>query len=507
MWSFASFLIFCLCASAQIVELDEYEWLKGRYEDKEPTQLRYIEVFERNRFGIYGSSRFDLFERDEDVYLGFSMNFDDITHNIDSYLLQWDLEDEEFQEVDQPVQPRPTSSGLEETQTAIYYFNTADGETWAYHAFIHVDNSTERSTAPVAITGESLIYQFDSGANQFSDTASYSQRTTIASDRAYYFAAPDGREFLWTASTAEPYTRNGFPNCTYLEYKEGNWGVSYFNAFNCTKVPTGPLVFTNVKSEWMYLDAAKATVTFNAAGVQASITTTAVPSVFYTWRDNGLVWADAIDKITFTDLDSVYHFESRGYDYLVGLTASGVTTYRLLWETHTATATIPFLRTGQANPKHLSFFSVWGHTCISLSYAGYSGRTETTIIAYEDAYFPLYCWDDVHDNWDLVLKIPARGVVRTFSFMSDDRQFLVAISNVDHLQGHTVNVYEIEEWYEDETIIMREAEPSSYEMAVQLQQMHDVLDDLHHYKAIIIATISILALVVVLQLVIVMKGF
>jgi hypothetical protein len=77
MWSLASLVLaFCLCASSQIFtdeSLEDWTWLKARYEDKEDTYIKHFEIFERNRIGVYASANFNLFFPGEDeVYVGFS---------------------------------------------------------------------------------------------------------------------------------------------------------------------------------------------------------------------------------------------------------------------------------------------------------------------------------------------------------------------------------------------------------------------------------------------------
>jgi hypothetical protein len=150
-------------------------------------------MFERNRIGVYASGNFNLFspsggedDGEDDWYCGFSYNFDQVTHNISSYLISWDIDEETWSEAG--VQPEDYDSvgsgnlGYGETYSSIYYFQTADGETWAYHAFIHADDVNERYPDPITFRGDSLLYRWD-GSNFESDATYviYSQQSSARS--------------------------------------------------------------------------------------------------------------------------------------------------------------------------------------------------------------------------------------------------------------------------------------------------------------------------------------
>jgi hypothetical protein len=143
--------------------------------------------------------------------------------------------------------------------------------------------------------------------------------------------------------------------------------------------------------------------------------------------------------------------------------------------------------------------------CMSVSYGPYTGLNEPKT-SVQDTFFVLYCWDDIHDRWNLALKVPSFGVIKTQTFVQDSRMFLVALQNEGHPAMNTFTTYELEEWYDDYYRVTREVEPDAYEMYKKIVDMHEVLDDLHHYKNMIIATLSLLATVFILQLVLLVKG-
>jgi len=495
MWSLASLVLaFCFCVPAQINEIEDWVWLKARYEDLEDTQRKFIEIKERSRLGVHSSSNFQVFERNDEVYVGFSYNNDQITHNIDSYLIQWDLEDTEFE--DQGPQPRPTGTGYEEAWTSIYYFQTADGETWAYHAFVHADDINERYPDPVTLRGDSYLYKFDDGANNFEAEPTYRVYSQQASVRTTYFTTPDSREFLWTANFAQPFSATGTPNCTVHEYRGGAWAQVYLG-YNCSKYPRAPVVFESNAGEWLYLDTAYAQPGSGGSN------TAGVGQRFWTYRTNGLVTADVMDNLAFTNVNMVSHFVNSDWDYFVALTDSSVMTYRLHWVTHRAQE-LPALRLSRS-PLHMHMFDYLEHTCLSISYGGYPGLNEMAS-SIQETYWTMHCWDEAHDRWNLVIKVPSFGVIKTETFWSDDRLFLVALQNDGHIHEHTFTTYEIMEWYDDEFLVTREAEPDSYEMYKKVMDMAEELDDLHHYKAMIIATLALLGAVFILLLLILVKG-
>jgi len=323
----------------------------------------------------------------------------------------------------------------------------------------------------------------------------------------------DSREFLFTQNTAMPATRNGLPNCTILEYTgggEGGGGWTYF-PYNCTKFALAPVAFTNVLGESLYLDVSYGTPTWDNNGFLVSLNKVAVGQRFYHWEGttgnigNYFVWADVIDNLAFTNVNKVYHFVSEGWDYLLALTSTGFATYRLWWETHCAEEMM-FVYTQQP-PRDATFFSFSdaGYVCMALSYPGYIGMPESSP-APHDKFFPIYCWNPAYDRWNLVIEIPAVGVWKTEVFMDDDRMFLVALHNTDHRQGHRFTTYEIWEGDHDETLIGAQSLIGSYESQRMLQDIHDSLDDFHHYQNIIIATISLLSAVFLLQLILLLKG-
>jgi len=503
MWYLASLLAFCLCVSSQIVDVDDWVWLRGRMEDIPYTQTAFVELKALSRFGVVSSQNFEIFDADQ-WYIGFSDNFDQITHNIDSMLVSWDLDSESFSEVG--AQPRPTTGGLQESWTSIYYFSTSDGTTWAFHAFIHADDPVDRYPDPITLRGDSLLYQLTDGA--FEDTPSYRVYSQQATTRTTYFATDDGREFLWTANFAPTFTRTGTPNCTIHEYKGGSWGLSNL-AFNCTKFPRSPLVFTNNLGEWLYIDVAYATATWKTDGtVNGALNMAAVPQKFYTYRNNGLYDADVMDNLAFTNVNFVEHFADDQWDYIVALTNEGIATSRLHWTTHRAQE-LPLIRTSHVG-THMHMFDFWNHTCLSISYGDYPGLTETTP-SVQDTFFVIYCWDSAHDRWNLVQRVPSFGVIKTETFVDqyedeDPRTFLVALANRGHLNQHSVTVYEMTEWYTDEFLIQREVEAGAYEQSKLVNDIAEELDDIHHYKAMIIATLSLLATVFILQLLLLVKG-
>jgi hypothetical protein len=466
-------------------------------EDLDYTPTAFVELKAISRFGVVSSQNFEIFDAGG-IHIGFSDNFNQITHNIESMLVSWDLDEEEFEEVG--AQPRPTTSGLQETYTSIYYFNTADGETWAYHAFVHADDPNDRYPDPITLRGDSLLYKFD--GNNFEETPSYRVYSQQATWRTTFFSTGD-REFLWTANVAAPFTRTGTPNCTIHEYKGGSWGLANL-AFNCTKFPRSPLTFTNNLGQWLYVDVAYATATWTTAGlVNGALNQAAVPQKFYSYRNNGLYDADVMDNLAFTNVNYVEHFVSDKWDYIVALTNEGIATYRLHWTTHRAQV-LPLVRTTRTG-THMHKFEFWEHTCLSISYGDYPGLTESTP-SVQDTFFVIYCWDVAHDRWNLVQRVPSFGVIKTETFEDDGRTFLVALSNRGHLNQHEVTVYELTEWYEDEFLIMREPEFGAYEQSKMVMDIAEEMDDIHHYKAMIIATLSLLATVFILQLLLLAKG-
>jgi len=514
-------------------------WLKARYEDLEDTPTKYFEVFERNRIGVHASANFNLFwpGGEDDVYAGFSYNFDQITHNISSHMVSWDIEEETWS--DAGVQPTDddynnggvNGNGYGETYSSIYYFNTDDGETWAFHAFVHADDINERYPDPITFRGDSLLYRWEGG--NFEEEPTYRIYSQQASTRTQYFKTPDGREYLWTANFALPYTRSGTPNCTLHEYGNGNdndgdddddnnnggwYQVNYnngngngnnFGYFNCSKFPRAPLVFTNVESEWLYLDVAYARATWNNDGSQASLTTSNIAQTKWwtqrttTGSNYGFDYADIMDNLAFTNVNTVDHFQSANFDYIIAMTDTGISTYRMHWVTHRAQE-LPPLQTSRT-PTHMHQFNWLEHTCLSVSYGPYTGLNEPTPTPW-DTYFVIFCWDPTHDRWNLVIKIPSFGVIKTQTFISDERFFLVALQNEGHPTMNTFTTYELVEWYDDEYLITREAEPGNYELYKKILDIHEVLDDLYHYKAMIIATLTLLATVFILQLILLVKG-
>jgi len=271
------------------------------------------------------------------------------------------------------------------------------------------------------------------------------------------------------------------------------------------------LTFTNIEDEWLYLDVSYATATWHTDGSQASITTAGIAqnkwwtqrSTTTTGNDYGFDYADIMDNLVFNNVNTVDHFQTATFDYIIAMENDGISTYRMHWVTHRAQV-LPKLKTSRA-PTHMWQFAYLDHTCLSVSYGPFTGLNEPTPSVH-DTFFVIYCWDDTHDRWNLVIKIPSFGVIKTQTFVNDGRQFLVALQNVGHPAMNTFTTYELEEWYDDEFLITREAEPGAYEMYAKIMDNHEVLDDLHHYKAMIIATLSLLALVFVLQLVLLVKG-
>jgi len=545
MWSLASLVLaFCLCASAQISpDIEPWVWIKGRYEDLEDTQLNFIQVFERSRIGVYASANFNLFFPGEDeVFAGFSYNFDQLTHNISSYLVQWNIDEETFEEAG--VQPddynndngNVNSNSYGETFSSINYFTTADGETWAYHAFVHADDVNERYPDPITFRGDSLLYRWDGSA--FETEATYRVYSQQASTRSQYFITPDGREFLWTANFELPYYLSGTPNCTLHEYGNGGDGSddttggwrqvagSNFNGnnnnngfgyYNCSKFPRAPLAFTTVDDEWLYLDVAYATATWKADGSLGTMNTVAVPqNKWWTQRTTtgastyGFDYADVMDNFALTNVNTVDHFQDAGYDYIVAMSDAGIITYRMHWVTHRAQELPVLVSRPVRPPTHMWLFTMTikedeVHQCMSVSYGPFTGLNAVTS-SVQDTFFSIYCWDTTHDRWNLVVKVPSFGVIKTQTFVSDDRLFLVALQNVGHPTMNTFTTYEIEDWYDDEYLITREVEPDSYELYKKIVDIHEELDDLHHYKAMIIATLSLLATFFILQLILLVKG-
>jgi hypothetical protein len=451
----------------------------------------------------------------------------------------WDLEEEAWTDAgEQPTDDDfnggnngVNSNTYGEQYTSIYYFNTADGETWAFHAFVHADDVNERYPDPWTYQGDSALYRWE-GSN-FEDEPTYRIYSQQASTRTVFFTTPEGREYLWTANFALPYTRSGTPNCTLHEYgngagdggddNNGGWyQVNYnngngnngnFGYFNCSKFPRSPLVFTNVEDEWLYLDVAYATATWRTDGTLATTSTANVPQTKWmtqrttTGSNYDFDYTDIMDNLAFTNVNTVDHFVSAGFDYLVAMTDTGLSTWRMHWVTHRAQV-LPALRITPA-PTHVHLFDYLEHTCASVSTGPYSGLNQATPNPW-DNFFNIYCWDPVHDRWNLVIKVPAFGVIKTQTFTQQDgddtRLFLVALQNEGHPTMNTFTTYEFQEWYDEDFRIVREEEPSGYETYQRIIEIHEVLDDLYHYKAMIIATLSLLATVFVLQLVLVAKG-
>jgi hypothetical protein len=381
------------------------------------------------------------------------------------------------------------------------------------------------------------LYRWEGG--NFEDEPTYRIYSQQATTRTVYFNTPEGREYLWTANFALPYTRSGTPNCTLHEYgnggdntndddddddnNNGGWyqvnynngngngnGNNNFGYFNCSKFPRSPLTFTNVDSEWLYWDVSYAKATWNTDGSQATITTTNIPQTkWWTQRETtgnsyyGFDYIDVMDNFVLNNVNTVDHFQDSGFDYIIAMTDVGISTYRMHWVTHRAQV-LPSLKTSRT-PTHMHQFAYLEHTCLSVSYGTYLGLNEQTPSPW-DNFFVIYCWDPTHDRWNLVIKIPSFGVIKTQTFISDERQFLVALQNEGHPTMNTFTTYELEEWYDSEFLITREAEPGNYVLYNKILEIHEVLDDLYHYKAMIIATLSLLATVFILQLVLLVKG-
>jgi len=268
------------------------------------------------------------------------------------------------------------------------------------------------------------------------------------------------------------------------------------------------LVFENNLGEWLYLDTSYATPTWTTTGALASLSTVGVPQRWWTYNGegstgNGFYDAEVIDNLSFDNINYLDHFVSTNWDYLVALTTEGIATYRLFWNTHRAQA-LPVVRTTHVG-THQHLFDFAGHTCLSISYGDYPGLTESTPSVH-DTYFVIYCWDEVHDRWNLVQRVTSFGVIKTQTFVREERTFLVALSNRGHIEAHTFTTYELTEWYEDEFVIMREVELGGYEMGKLVTDIAENLDDIHHYKAMIIATLVLLATVFIVQLILLLKG-
>jgi hypothetical protein len=274
------------------------------------------------------------------------------------------------------------------------------------------------------------------------------------------------------------------------------------------------LVFTNVEDTWLYLDVSYATATWNNDGSLASTQTTGIlQNRWWTQRtttgsgfDYGFDYADIMDNLVFNNVNTVDHFVDSGFDYIVAMTDVGISTWRMHWVTHRAQELVA-VKTSRT-PTHMHLFQFLEHTCMSVSYGPYYGLTEQWP-SVQDQFFVIYCWDPIHDRWNLAIKIPSFGVIKTQTFRDgdeDERLFLVALQNVDHPAMNSFVTYELVDWYEEYFINTREVEPDAYEMYEKIVDMHEVLDDLHHYKNMIIATLSLLATVFVLQIILLVKG-
>jgi len=259
----------------------------------------------------------------------------------------------------------------------------------------------------------------------------------------------------------------------------------------------------------LYLDVAYATATWKTDGTLATTTTANVPQTKWmtqrttTGSNYDFDYSDIMDNLFFTNVNTVDHFQSAGWDYLVAMTDTGLSTWRMHWVTHRAQV-LPALKTSRA-PTHVHLFDYLEHTCASVSLGGWTGLNEATPSVWEN-FFNIYCWDPIHDRWNLVIRVPSFGVIKTQTFVSDERMFLVALQNEGHPTMNTFTTYELQEWYEEDVLVTREAEPSSYQLYRKILDIHEVLDDLYHYKAMIIATLSLLATVFVLQLILLVKG-
>ena len=516
-------LAFCLCATTQIVDIDPWTWIKGRYQDMDRTSLTYFQMRERSRFGVVASHSFEVFQtQNGDTWLGFSENNNEETHDWESRLMSWDGDNQEFNDNDSP-QPRPPADGWnrkdsspKEDRRIIKYFTTKDGTTWAVNQFIHQDNATTRNPDPIFFTGWSYLYKFD-GTN-FGATPAFQWYSISASPNSYYFATTN-REFLWVASLGATDSAGnllspsalGTPNCTYLEYKGNTWGYADLK-HNCTQIPLHPLVFTNQKSQWLYLEGRQATITYPARAVNRM----GVGQTFYSFgSDRGItdglyvshIHDDRGMDLAFSNVQEIKHFVNSGWDYIVALTTTGFETYRLHWVTD-RTEKLFTVTTSRA-PSHIELFDWADTTCASVSLGvgkfPYQGLNEARPDVQDD-YFVIYCWEPAHDRWTVVLQVPSFGVVKTQAFNDGNSQYLVAMENRGHKPMFTMRVYEITEWYTGDFLITREPAVSAYEQSQSIRQIEDQVDDLHHYKAMLIAILIFVILIFLLQIVGILKG-
>jgi len=264
------------------------------------------------------------------------------------------------------------------------------------------------------------------------------------------------------------------------------------------------------------VDVAFADGSFNVDGSLQSMNRVAVPQAVYTSTNTGVSFyglydADVLDNLAFTNLVDVQTFVSSEWDYFVVHQTDGIATYRLFWNTHRSQE-LPMLQLSRAVTHMHLFYMPWDAAtpCLSLSLGDFLGLNEAMPSIY-DTYFVIYCWDIAHDRWNLVVKVPAFGVIKTESFIikeedGNERLFVVALSNNGHIHQHSFTTYEVLQYYEDDVRRVREPETGSYEQAQLVRDIYEELDDLQHYKSMIIAIVAFQALLLVLIVYIIVKG-
>lgn len=495
MW-FALALLCTLVVAQSTTPLKEELLIGARYDEvyDRHRNLFAVERLDHKTFGLDGILQAQLFQSGGNTYIGTSMYNNYVTYEGMSPLLRWNSDDETFD----IIGSQPDNRGGWDAQSSVYFFNTKDGNTWAYDALYTVQNNTDRSLATLWGNGSSFLYEFSDG---YGSTA-FTFYTNFSTSRSGYFQSEDGREFLWTFSwgSSAPAWNVRTPvvsdnrgattpaRCTVIEYTSGTWsivdetGTDSFNFVGCPAQPRPPLSFQNVDGNWVYFFPS-----FSEGG--------GVLTLNYRGASGDPEWeptADVLDGFGIPAADKLFNWKDDGYDMITASTAGGIRTYRLHWNTHYVEE-LPLVPTPQGTPYDFSWFNHQNRQCFVVGQAGYNGLMDITPITIRDYYLSIYCWDQSRDVWDLAIRFPAEFTWFNQVFQDDDQYYLVTMSR-SHLTNVSVKLYKLDA-IDDDYIHIRFYEGPSTALD---QQSYDQGRDA---KNIAIASLSLLVLITLILLI------
>jgi len=146
-------------------------------------------------------------------------------------------------------------------------------------------------------------------------------------------------------------------------------------------------------------------------------------------------------------VNNYYHWVHDSRDYIIVVLDDSIQTYRLWWESANIEKlpAITGIRTGGFSTQ-VSFFKLGtdeeARDCFVVSSGFQTGRRDSG----DDfsLYFPIYCWDEGHDTWDLAIRIPSEGAfwAHHFYHADDDINYIVTASSGHH-ESIAIHTYEI----------------------------------------------------------------